>query len=114
MSPADVAALRESYIRQDAGSGEHAAVAVFLGYEEIAARPEFHRHADRGGVDWAAVLGEGWSSTERFLIASAAALWGVRAGGVDLSRVAYLGERQYKLWLAMLSARRTGRLPAKW
>jgi len=57
---------------------------------------------------------ESWSSTERFLIASAAALWGARAGGVDLSRVAFLDEVQYGLWQAMLHARRTGRVPPGW
>jgi hypothetical protein len=111
---ADVAALREAYVRRDAGSGEHAAVAVFLGYEPVAASGRFHRHVDRGGVDWAGVLGESWSSSERFLIASAAALWGARLGETDLSLVAFLDSGQYQLWQAMLTARRTGGVPAGW
>ncbi len=114
MSRADVAGLREAYLRRDAGSGEHAAVAVFLRYGPVTATARFVRHVDRGGVDWAGVLGEAWSSSERFLIASAAALWGARLGEVDLSRVAFLGEFQYSLWQAMLHARRTGQVPAGW
>jgi len=114
VSRAHVAALREAYMTRDAGSGEHAAVAVFLGYGPVSATPRFHRHADRAGVDWAGVLGEGWSSSERFLVCSAAALWGARLGGVDLSRVAFLGEFQYRLLLAMLAARRSGQVPAGW
>ncbi len=115
MGRADVAALREAYTRQDAGSGEHAAVAVLLGFARIAGDERFGRRARRSGVDWVAVLADRtWSPAERFVVATAAGLWSGRRTEVDISRVAFLDEGFYAVWLAMLAARRTGRVPAGW
>jgi len=111
VSAAGVAALRERLTRRDAGSGEHAALAVFLGYAVITARGEFHGHVDADGVDWAAVLAGPWSSTELFLIETAHGLWSGRRIEIDLWRAGVPGDAQYLLWQAMLTARRSGRVP---
>jgi hypothetical protein len=111
VSAADVAALRERLTRRYAGSGEHAALAVFLGYAPITARGEFHGHVDADGVDWAAVLAGPWSSTELFLIETAYGLWSGRRIEIDLWRAGVLDDAQYLLWQAMLTAYRTGQVP---
>jgi hypothetical protein len=50
MAEADVAALRAWYVQACAASpwGEAAAVAVLLGFERVASRPEFARYGDGG------------------------------------------------------------------
>lgn len=111
MSHAHVIALRDRYLRyfrEDRGDGEHATAAVLLGYHPITTLDRFHRHVDHHGVDWDAVLAEGWSSTEYFLLATAAGLFRSRRTEVDISRVGFLDDGQYALWLAMIVARRTG------
>ena len=51
MSQADIAFLRQEYIRQSTAQrwGEAAAVAVLLGFEPIAGDDRLARHASRGG-----------------------------------------------------------------
>jgi hypothetical protein len=51
VSRTDTAALADRY-RSYPGSGEHAAVAVLLTYEPVAAAAKFARHAGSRGVDW--------------------------------------------------------------
>ncbi len=111
MSAADVAALRERLTKHCAGSGEHAALAVFLSYQVIAARGEFDRHVNADGVDWAAVLAGPWPATELFLIESAYGLWSGRRIETGLWRAGVPGGAQHLLWQAMLTAYRTGRVP---
>jgi len=111
---ADVAALRAKYAAACAAQpwGEAAAVAVLLGFEPIASRREFARHVTMGGVGWDKVLGEpAWSEGERFLIATAAGLWTGCAHGADVSRVPFLDDEFYAVWLAMVTASRTGKVP---
>jgi hypothetical protein len=108
VSYADVIALRDRYLREDRGSGEHAAVAVLLGYRPITTIDRFNRHVDSRGVDWDAVLAKGWSSTEYFLLATAAGLFRSRRTEIDISRVGFLDLGQYTLWTAMIIACRTG------
>ncbi len=113
MSRADVAALRERCIRECARErwGEAAAVAVFPGCERITSDGRFHRHADSDGVAWDAVLADRtWSPAERFLIATAAALWTGRRTGADMSRIGFLDDGFFAVWLAMVTAARTGRV----
>lgn len=114
MSNADVTALRAKYTAACALEpwGEAAAVAVLLGHEPIASRREFARHVTMGGVDWAKVLDEpAWSTGERFLIATAAGLWSGRPHGADVFRVPFLDDGSYAVWLAMVTAARTGKVP---
>ncbi len=108
-----VAALREDLTRSLLGGpwGEAAAVVVLLDFKPIAGNPRFARHADRGGVHWDAVLAENWSASERFLIATAAGLWGGRAYGADVSWVPFLGDDFFAVWQAMVTASRTGKAP---
>ncbi len=106
-----MAALREGLAGRYAGSGEHAALAVFLGYTVISGRGEFHGHVDADGVDWAAVLAGPWSSTELFLIETAYGLWSGRRIEIDLWRAGVLDGAQSLLWQAMLTAYRSGRVP---
>ena len=114
MADADVAALR---VRLTAACalepwGEAAAVAVLLAFEPIASRREFARHVGRGGVQWdKAVTGPAWSTGERFLIATAAGLWGGRRYGADVYLVPLLDDEFYAVWLAMVTASRTGKVP---
>jgi hypothetical protein len=106
-----VIALRDRYVRyfeEGRGDGEHAAVAVFLGYQPITRIDRFNRHADHHGVDWDQVLAEGWSSTEHFLLATAAGLFRSRRTEVNISRVGFLDHSQYTPWLAMIVACRIG------
>ncbi|MBO0850322.1 MAG: hypothetical protein J2P20_12710 [Pseudonocardia sp.] len=91
-----------------AGSGEHAAVAVLLCHEPVAAA-KFCRHASGRGIDWDAVLA--WSPAERLLIATAAGLWSGRRTPVDISRPAFLDDGQFAVWQMMLTAHRTGQAP---
>jgi hypothetical protein len=111
MSRPDSAALAERY-RSYSGSGEHAALAVLLGHEPVAAAPKFCRHASTRGIDWDAVLAETWSPAERLLVATAAGLWSGRRTPVDISRAAFLDDGQFAVWQAMLTAHRTGQAPA--
>lgn len=90
------------------GSGEHAAVAVLLGYAPVATSAKFARYVTERGVDWDGVLGETWPAPERLLIATAAGLWSGRRTTVDISRAAFLPEQDYRLWQLMLSAHRSG------
>lgn len=110
MAAGDVAKLCESYL-SETGSGEHAAVAVFLTYARITASERFGRNVSAGGIDWEKVLAEDWSSTERFLLGCAAGFWRSSHTDVDISRVGYLDDDQYALWQDMLTAVRTGRAP---
>lgn len=110
MSRAEITVLAGRY-RGYLGSGEHAAVAVLLGYEPVAAAAKFCRHATGRGIDWDGVLAETWSAAERLLIATAAGLWSGRRTSVDISRAAVLDDGQYELWQAMLTAHRTGHVP---
>ena len=114
MSSADVAALRAKYVTACAASpwGEAAAVAVLLAYEPVASRPEFARHVTRGGVGWDKVLAEAaWHPEARFLIASAAGLWTGSPHGADVCAVARLDDDEAAAWLAMVTARLTGKVP---
>jgi hypothetical protein len=114
MSQADVTALREQYSRSCAREpwGEAAAVAVLLGFGPVAGDDRFCRHAGTDYVDFTAVLAERtWSTAERFLIATAAALWTGRRTDADMSRVAFLDDRFFGTWQAMITAARTGRVP---
>lgn len=112
MSRSDVDRLRQAYMTHEAGSGEHAAVAVLLGYAPLVDQQDFHRHVSSDGITWDALLKENWSETDRLLIQAAYALW--RSGGVeiDLGRaMAFLDDQQFAVWRDMLTARRTGRVP---
>ena len=114
MSRADVEDLREMYVRQCSADpwGEAAAVAVLLGFGRISGDNRFASHTDRAGVSWGEVLADStWSPSERFLIASAAALWNGRHGPVDLSRVSWLDDTFWGVWHEMVLAARTGRIP---
>ena len=111
---ADVAALRRECINvtQIEPWGEAAAVAVLLGFEPVAADKRFAAHVDRDGINWDAVLAdETWSTGERFLIATAAGLWSGRPHGADVCRSAFLDDDFYEVWLAMVTASRTGKVP---
>lgn len=107
MTPGDVDVLAARY-RGYGGSGEHAAVAVLLGYAPVATSAKFARCVTERGVDWDGVLGETWPASERLLIATAAGLWSGRRTTVDISRAAFLPEQDYQLWQSMLSAHRSG------
>src|SRR5215831_17980402 len=107
MSAGDVDILAARY-RGYGGSGEHAAVAVLLGYAPIATSVKFTRYVTERGVDWDGVLGETWPAAERLLIATAAGLWSGRRTPVDISRAAFLPEQDYQVWQSMLSAHRSG------
>jgi hypothetical protein len=70
VSSADVTALRAWYAQACAEVpwGEAAAVAVLLGYEPIASRPEFARHVPRGGsIHWDKVLAEAARQPRHYL-----------------------------------------------
>ena len=113
MARADVAALRVKYAAACAAElwGEAAAVAVLLSFEPIAGRREFARHVTMGGVGWDKVLAEpAWSTGERFLIATAAGLWTGRPCGADVCSVPFLDDGFYAVWLAMVTASRTGKV----
>jgi hypothetical protein len=115
MSQADVAHLRQEYIRQTTGQpwGEAAAVAVLLGFEPVAGDNRLARHAGRDGIDWDAVLADKtWSTGERFLIATAAGAWSGRRTQVDISRVAYLDDDFFSTWIDIIFACRHGHVPA--
>jgi len=114
MADADVAALHDDLTRSLLGGpwGEAAAVAVLLAFDPIAGRREFTRHATAGGVHWDKVLADPcWSTGQRFLIATAAGLWTGRAHGADVCRVPFLDDEFYAVWLAMVTASRTGKVP---
>lgn len=114
MADADVKALRDDLARQCSASpwGEAAAVVVLLGFEPVAKHPGFGRYAGRRGVDWEAALRDrAWSTSERFLIATAAGLWTGQAHGADVCRVPFLSDGFYEAWLAMVTAARTGQVP---
>jgi len=116
MSEADVAKLRAEYVTACAATrwGEAAAAVVLLGFEPVATRREFTRRVTMGGVHWPDVLAEpAWSEGERFLIATAAGLWTGRAHGADVSRVPFLSDDFYAVWLAMVTASRTGKVPVR-
>ena len=112
----DVAALRANLARSLAGGpwGEAAAVAVLLDFAPIAGNPKFAGYVDRVSVNWTGVLTEHWSSGERFLIATAASLWGGRGlpYGADVGQIPFLDDDFYEVWLAMVTASRTGKVPA--
>jgi hypothetical protein len=115
MSAADVAALRAEYAAACARQrwGEAAAVAVLLGFGPVAGHQGFSRHVSAAGADWDEILAGPWSSGERFLIETAAALW--RGWGTaDISRVAFIDDTFFTAWLAMITAARSGRLPQGW
>lgn len=114
MSRADIAALREQYVRQTSREpwGEAAAVAVLLGFEPIASDNRLARHADRDGIAWDAVLADKtWSTGERFLIATTAGAWKGRRTQVDISRVAYLDDAFFSVWIDIIFACRHGHIP---
>ena len=112
MTGDDVAALRADLAQSLTGGrwGEAAAVVVLLGFEPVAGQPRFARHTDRMGIDWHAMLAEDWSLGERFLIATAAGLWSAHPHGADVCRVPSLDDEFYRVWLAMVTAARTGRV----
>lgn len=117
MTDDGVAALREDLARSLTGGpwGEAAAVAVLLDFTPIAGNPKFIQHISRGGVGWTAALTEeNWSEGERFLIATAASLWSGRgrAYGADVGQIPFLDDDFYGVWLAMVTASRTGKVPA--
>ena len=113
MSQADIAYLRQEYIRQSTGQpwGEAAAVAVLLGFEPIASDNRLARHASRDGIEWDAVLADKtWSTGERFLIATAAGAWTGRRTQVDISRVAFLDDTLFGTWIDIVFACRHGQV----
>lgn len=114
MASSDLKTLMADCRRQAAaGSGEHAALAVFLhGADPRLLGEDFVRHVSRHGADWDAVLAEGWSNTEQILLATAASLWRSSGHPVSIgSAVAYLDDRQYALWQAMITGARTSEIP---
>ena len=115
MSAADVAALRAEYAAACARQrwGEAAAVAVLLGFRPVAGHRGFSPHVSAGGVDWDTVLAVPWSSAERFLVETAAALWRGR-GTAEISRVAFVDDSFFAAWQAMITAARSGRVPDGW
>ena len=115
MSAADVAALRAEYAAACARQrwGEAAAVAVLLGFRPIAAHRGFYPHVSAGGVNWDTVLAVPWSSAERFLVETAAALWRGQ-GTAEISQVAFIDDSFFAAWLAMITAARSGRVPGGW
>lgn len=115
MAAVDIKTLREDLARQCAASrwGEAAAVAVLLGFEPIASHPRFARYVGPGGINWPEALRDRtWSEGERFLIGTAAGLWTGRPCGADVCRVPFLSDGFYEAWLAMVTASRTGKVPA--
>lgn len=114
MSRADVAGLRDRYVRlasQDSW-GEAAAVAVLLGFGPIADDDRFAGHVEPGGVYWDRIMADKtWSPSERFLIATAAGLWSGSRTMADISRVVKLDGRFLQTWLEMISAACGGRVP---
>ncbi|MEU4576051.1 hypothetical protein [Nonomuraea sp. NPDC023979] len=108
--PLVVAPLYEECVRSaQAGSGEHAALAVLLA-DPIVHTDRFVRHADASGVDWDPLLDEPWSSSEEFLLRVAAGLWGRRTTA-DMSRLPFLDDAHFQLFQDMIAARRTARVP---
>ena len=114
MAEADVAALRVEYEAACDRErwGEAAAVAVLLGFEPVAGHPRFARYTGPAGINWPEMLRDRtWSEGERFLIATAAGLWTGRPCGADVCRVPFLDDQFYDVWLAMVTASRTGKVP---
>ncbi len=114
MTDISVAEMRDDLTRQCAETrwGEAAAVVVLLGFERVTARDEFARHVTRAGIWWEKIADEAcWSAGERFLIQTAAGLWSGRAAGADVSLLRYLSDDFYTVWLAMVTASRTGVVP---
>jgi len=115
VSQSDVKNLREKAVRRcSAGPwGEEAAVAVLLGFDRIAGDRRFWMHVDQAGVDFDPILADDtWSTTERFLIATCACLWNSRHGPVDIGQVYSLDSTFWQVWHDMVTAARTGRVPA--
>jgi len=116
-TPADlIPHVRDHYRRilQRGRNGEVAAVMVLLLSPRLPSPARFGRYitsATSATIDWDGVLAEEWSGTERFLLATAASLWWSRRVDIDLSRLAYLDDGQYRLWLDMIEASRTSCLP---
>lgn len=114
MSLSDVTALRRHYesCLSRGPDGEAAAAAVLLGYEPVAGNRQFRRHVTPTGVYWNMVLAEGgWSGEDRFLIATVA---GAFTGGrtmSDISRLRRLDDTQLRVWLDIVEAALTGRVP---
>lgn len=114
MADDGIATLREDLTRSLTGGpwGEAAAVAVLLGFEPVAGHPRFSRYVGPAGVNWPEALRDRtWSEGERFLIATAAGLWTGRPCGADVCRVPFLDDGFYVIWLAMVTAARTGKVP---
>lgn len=114
MIPAQMASLRDEYLGACSRQpwGEAAAVAVLLGFEALASDGRLARRTSSSGVDWDAVLDDRtWSPSERFLVATAAGLWRGRRTQADISRVPFLDDAFFAVWLDMVTAARTGRVP---
>jgi hypothetical protein len=114
MADNDVAVLRDDLTRQCSVSrwGEGAAVAVLLGFEPVAGHPRFARYVGPAGINWPEALRDPtWPEGERFLIATAAGLWTGRPCGADVCSVPFLDDGFYAVWLAMVEASRTGKVP---
>lgn len=109
--------LRRGYVSQceEGPWGEAAAAAVLLAFPAIAADARFTENVPLSGVDWEEVLADStWSSAERFLIATAAALWlGRGRVTVDVAQVAWLDDRFFRVWHDMITAACTGRIPGQ-
>jgi hypothetical protein len=117
MSSIDIAAIRQEYWQACARErwGEAAVVAVLLGNERFAADERLYRHASKDGVRWDQALAEAtWSSSEYFILATAAGLWTGRRTQIDISYASFLDDNFYALWQAMLTAARTGHVPEGW
>jgi hypothetical protein len=116
MSYSDVKRLRGNHMLGCAKEpwGEAAAAAVMLRFDRIAADRRFSDHVDPQGADWGAILDDvTWSTTEWFLIATAAGLWtGRRSAKVDISEIGSLDDEFFGVWHDMITAYRTGRIPA--
>ena len=114
MADVKIEVLRRKYASACEASpwGEAAAVTVLLGCERIAGDRRFARFVTHDGVYWDSLLNDVyWSDGERFLIATAAGLWTGRAHGADVSGVPSLDDEFYAVWLAMVTASRTGKVP---
>lgn len=110
--PAPVAALLSKYVANTPGDGEHAAIAVLLA-NRIAHDPLFASHVSASGIYWDDLLAAPWPSADAWLFQVAAGLWGIRDVSVDMSRLAFLNAEQYSLFLDMVTARMTGRIPTR-
>jgi hypothetical protein len=93
------------------GDGEKAALALLLTCTPISCDPKFAGHVTDDGIDFPAILEEGGSATERFLITTGYGLWSSSPDAqADTSRLRFLDDQQMALFTAMVTAARTGQV----